>query len=79
MNFTYLYRATNPFSEKSDVGGVSNSNVTDAGRFDSRDESPRVLHIFTSMNPVSEKSDVGGVSNSNVTDAGRFDSWDESP
>ena len=30
----------NPVSEKSDVGEVSNSNVTDAGRFDSGDESP---------------------------------------
>ena len=30
----------NPVSEKSDEGGVSNSNVKDAGRFDSEDETP---------------------------------------
>ena len=36
----------NPISEKSDVGGVSNSNVTDAGRFDGE---MRVLEFYISL------------------------------
>ena len=49
----------NPVSEKSDVGGVSNSNVTDAGRFDSGDEAAGTQGVEETLEKLGLEEGLG--------------------
>ena len=66
----------NPVSEKSDVGGVSNSNVTDAGRFDSGDEASGTKGVEETLEKLGLEEGLGDGGEESEEESEGYDSAD---
>ena len=66
----------NPVSEKSDVGGVSNSNVKDAGRFDSGDEAAGTQGVEETLEKLGLEEGLGDGGDDSGDESEGYDSAD---